>query len=463
MIGLFFKTLLAAALFGLTGAVAIATTFQDFTAGYGTTTTIAGVRQSETKDGSGNAINFWVPAFEGALASSVTLSNPHIAAADAFGNIYIADKASHSVLKVTTDGRIHTFAGTHMEGNNGDGPALATTLHLDGPNGLYVLPNGVVYILDPGNHRIRRVDTSGIMTTVVNDRDPNWHSSGRALWVSNDEQLIYYTHEYIFAPSTTTDGATVKKWTPFGGIEIVCSRAVGFSNPGNIAVNPIDGKLYVTDRAEDDSANKLKTGLWRIDGPEQRTRMTGNISQFPAADGRLAIASFIDGVRGVAFLADGSYFLCAHTEGSIWYVDTAGVLHKYLQGKGTKDTYSLPNGQHPPLVGNDYFSQPRAVTIAPNGTLIGVSNDSGFVFAVNNILPKTLPTNLTAARRDANGLKLNWSAGLTQSYLVERSLQLQAPQWEIIGAVGGAGALTEFTDADAITFPRAYYRLSPPR
>ncbi|MES2571782.1 MAG: hypothetical protein V4710_17230, partial [Verrucomicrobiota bacterium] len=342
------------------------------------------------------------------------------------------------------------------------GPAPATTLRLDGPNGLYVLPNGIVYVLDPGNRRIRRVDANGIMATVINDRDPTWLSSGRALWVSNDEQLIYYTHEYLPSPGSASDGAVVKKWTPSAGIEIVCSKNVGFSSPGNIAVNPVDGKLYVTDRGSG-SDSQLKTGVWRIDGPEQRTRMTGNSTQMLPATGQFAINSFIDGVRGIAFLPDGSYFLCAHENGSIWYVDTAGVLHQYIRGRGGRDVYALVDNQHPPLLGTNYFSQPRGITIAPTGDLIAVTNDSGFVFVVKSVVPQLLPLDLKPARRDASGLKLNWNGRFNQAYVVERSLQLQPTQWEIIGAAAGTGGLTEFIDADAGLFPRAYYRLSPPR
>ena len=169
--------------------------FHDLSAAFGSTLTLAGVHHATTSNPDGSSINFWTPASEGKLATSTSLSNPHMAAADAAGNIYIADKASHAVLIVATNGTIRTFAGTHVGGFNGDGPALATTLQIFSVNGLYALPNGTVYLLDPGNHRIRRVDTNGMMTTIVNDPDPKWASSGRALWVSRDETLIYYTHE----------------------------------------------------------------------------------------------------------------------------------------------------------------------------------------------------------------------------------------------------------------------------
>jgi len=115
----------------------------------------------------------------------------HFAIADANGNVYIADKDSHSILKVSPDGRIHTFAGTDIAGFNGDGPAPATTLQLDSPNGEWVRPDGTVYILDTGNNKIRRVSPDGTMTTLFSVK--SGIVTGRGLWVRDDETLSYYS------------------------------------------------------------------------------------------------------------------------------------------------------------------------------------------------------------------------------------------------------------------------------
>ncbi|MBI3414634.1 MAG: hypothetical protein HY043_04825 [Verrucomicrobia bacterium] len=430
---------------------------------FGTTRILAGVHQATTSNPDGTAINFWDAAAEGAEATTVALSNPHMAAADAYGNVYIADKASHAVLKITTDGVIHTFAGTHTPGFNGDGPAQATTLQIENPNGLFVLPDGTVYLLDPDNRRIRRVGTNNVMTTVVIDLAPDWLPSGRALWVSPDEKLIYYTHELPGpAPDFLSSGAVVKKWTPTGGIQIVCDASVGFRNPGNIAVNPVDGKLYVTDRAEDDTT-KLAPGLFRIDGPNQRTRMTGDGTQPNPANGQLALASFIDEPRGLAFRPDGSYFLCGHKDGSVWFVDTAGMLHQYLEGAGSKDKFVLTDGLHPPLTDKNYFAQPRSVTLAPNGNLTVVCNDSGFVFSVDSVSPPDVPADLRLAVPGTNGVRLSWTGVFGRGYRVERSLDLVPARWQPIGAVGGnaGGGFIEFVDALAAKSARGFYRILP--
>jgi len=435
-------------------------------AGFGTTLTLAGLHQATTSNPDGTAIDFWTPESEGAVASTVSLSNPHMAGADAYGNVYIADKASHSILKITTNGLVHTFAGTHVAGFNGDGPDLATNLQIFFPNGLFVFPNGTVYLLDPGNQRIRRVGTNGMMTTIVNDPEPDWYPSGRALWVSPDEQLIYYTHEFkpLVIDGITNllaDGAVVKKWTATNGIETVCSKDVGFRNPGNIAVNPVDGKLYVCDRAEDD-ASKMATGLFRIDGPEERTRMTGNITQSLAADGQLAVNSYIDGPRGIAFRADGSYFLCGHKDGSVWFVDTAGVMHQYLRGSGRRDNYALPDGEHPPLTSQDYFAQPRAVTLAPNGNLLVVCNDSGFVFRVDNVTAPEPLADLRLSLPGTNGVHLQWTGVFGRGYRVERSFDLNSESWQPLGAVGGSAASPiKFLDPEPATQPQGFYRILP--
>ncbi|MBI1840751.1 MAG: hypothetical protein HYR88_07870, partial [Verrucomicrobia bacterium] len=446
----------------VSGLTALSDEFGELSDSFGGVVTLVGLRHGNTTNPDGTGINFWTPDYEGADATSASLSNPHMSAADAYGNVYIADKASNAILKIAPDGSIHTFAGTHEAGFNGDGPGLATELQIASPNGLFVLPDGTVYLLDPGNHRIRRVGVDGVMATIVNDPDSGWAPSGRALWVSPDETLIYYTHEYPAAPpSVIAAGATVKMWTPAGGIETVCSKAVGFRNPGNIAVNPVDGKLYVTDRAEEDSA-KLATGLFRIDGPDQRTRVTGNVTQPKAAPGQLAINSFIEGVRGIAFLPNGSYFLCAHKGGDVWFVDTDGVLHRYIQGSGKGDAYLISTGQHPPLVGKSYVSQPRAVSLAPNGDLLVTCNDSGYVLRVQNTAPPSIAEGLRL-RYEAGAVHVEWTGVFGRGYRLERCVDLRTGLWTPIGAMGGQGpaSVVGILDKPALYPHHAYYRVLP--
>jgi hypothetical protein len=64
------------------------------------------------------------------------------------------------------------------------------------------------------------------------------------------------------------------------------------------------------------------------------------------------------------------------------------------------------------------------VTIAPNGDLLVVCNDSGFVFKVNSVAPPHLPADLHPTQRAADGLHLGWTGLLGHAYVVERTADL---------------------------------------
>ncbi len=87
-------------------------------------------------------------------------------AADAAGNIYLADQNNNRVRKVDTNGVITTFAGTGVAGFTGDGGPAAQA-QLNGPLGVCVAPSGAIYVNDEGNFRVREISPSGTITTVA--------------------------------------------------------------------------------------------------------------------------------------------------------------------------------------------------------------------------------------------------------------------------------------------------------
>jgi len=108
---------------------------------------------------------------DGGPAVSASLSEPRGLAIDSAGNLFIADSASSVIRKVTPDGVITTIAGTGKPGYSGDG-APAPSAQLNGPEGLALDSAGNVYNADAGNHRIRKIATDGIITTVAGDGRP---------------------------------------------------------------------------------------------------------------------------------------------------------------------------------------------------------------------------------------------------------------------------------------------------
>jgi hypothetical protein len=114
----------------------------------------------------GNGGSILSPVGDGGPATNAALVSPYSVAVDSKGNVYIADFEAHRIRKVTPDLIITTFAGTGRDGFSGDGgPATQATLSY--PSGVAVDVEGVVYIADRGNNRIRRVDKGGIITTFV--------------------------------------------------------------------------------------------------------------------------------------------------------------------------------------------------------------------------------------------------------------------------------------------------------
>jgi uncharacterized protein (TIGR03437 family) len=87
-------------------------------------------------------------------------------AADAGGNVYVADAADQRVRRIGVDGTIETIAGTGIAGFSGDGgPAAAA--QLNSPYGLAFDASGNLYIADLGNARVRRVAPDGTIDTVA--------------------------------------------------------------------------------------------------------------------------------------------------------------------------------------------------------------------------------------------------------------------------------------------------------
>src|SRR6185295_5839216 len=202
--------------------------FSNLVNSYGLLSTVAGLGQFGA-----DVNNYWESRFEGGPATEANLSRPHFAMADDAGNIYIADKDSHSILKVTLDGTIHTVAGTHEGGSNGDGPTNGTSLQLNFPNGLWVRGDGTVYILDTDNGKVRRLATNGIITTMFTVS--GGIDGGRGLWVRNDESLVYF--------ASLQD---LRKWTPGGGVSTLNGS---FNELGNIVVDR-NGNVIATDRGD---------------------------------------------------------------------------------------------------------------------------------------------------------------------------------------------------------------------
>lgn len=321
--------------------------FSNLVQSYGLLSTVAG---------SGNidcaTCNNWWSGYEGGLATKAVLSSPHIAMADRVGNLYIADKRAHAIRKVSPDGSIHTVAGTSVAGAGGTNAAPATSVGLNNPNGLYVFGNGMFYILDRDNGLIRKVDTNGIATVVVNHGTPI--TGGRGLWVSADESLLFYSA-----------GSILMRWNSTNGL---AAFITGFTDLGNIAMDP-KGRIVVTDAG--------RSLVWRIEPDGSKTVIAGNGTSSGGGDGALATDTGLYQVRGICFLPNGGYFLATDAACQVWYVDPAGVIHLTLSGASGAhagdDSWFYANPTTPKM------SNGKQVTLDYEGNLILTESEYGYV------------------------------------------------------------------------------------
>jgi hypothetical protein len=320
--------------------------FTNLTQSYGLLHTIAGSGADAGEDD----VNYWQPGFEGGYATNAALSRPHFAMEDNAGNVFIVDKDSDSVLKVTTDGRIHTVAGTHASGNGPDSTTIATNVAMNMPNGLWMGVDGAVYVLDTGNSKVRRLDTNGTMTTMFTDN--SGISIGRGLWVKNDESLVYYS-----------SGTKLREWTPSGGASSLNKQ---FNELGNIIISGIN--IVATDRGDNT--------VWLVStNSGTRTLLFGNGGTALVVDDTLAATNSLYGVRGVWQPPIGGYFLATDEGAQFLYVDIIGVIHILVNGYD--DTHA-GDGQWFYTPGYK-FGQLRSVSMDNQGNLLIVENDLGYV------------------------------------------------------------------------------------
>jgi hypothetical protein len=129
----------------------------------GTITTIAGT----------SAVGYYG---NGVAATSAALSGPCGIVVDSFGNIFFSDQNNGLIRKINTSGIISNYAGIPgAVGFTGDG-GQATSAKIHTPGGLAVDNNGNVYFADESNGRIRRVTSSGVISTIAGSG--SWSYSG---------------------------------------------------------------------------------------------------------------------------------------------------------------------------------------------------------------------------------------------------------------------------------------------
>ena len=175
--------------------------------------------------------------------------------------VLLADKLSNRVRKIDRHGMITTIAGNGERGFNGDG-GLATKASLYYPTGVFQYKQEI-YIADCDNGRIRKIDRSGIISTITN----RYHLP-HSLFVHND--VVYFStclHQLF-------------KILPNGTIKTIAGleKKSGFNGDDKLAIkcifNSISG-IFVDDESQIYIADSFNHCIRRIDRNKMMRRVIG--------------------------------------------------------------------------------------------------------------------------------------------------------------------------------------------
>ncbi len=238
-----------------------------------------------------------------------SFNGPVGVAADGFGNVYVADTYNNLIRKISSSGSVSTFAGS---GSVGSDNGIGTQASFNQPIGVVVDSNGNLYIGDYGNNLIRKITSTGVVSTFAG-------SGNRG----------------------STDGT--------GG-------AASFSSPEGVALDSY-GNLYVADYGNN-SVRKINTA--------------GIVSTF---------ASGISLPSGVAVDATGNVFVAAYQDNLILKITPVGIVRTFA-GSGVAGS---SNGAGSVAE----FNHPAGVAIDGDGNVLVA--DKG-----NNLIRKITPTGIVS-------------------------------------------------------------------
>jgi DNA-binding beta-propeller fold protein YncE len=197
---------------------------------------------------------------DGGPAAQALLNNPFDLAFDVTGNLFFADTYNHCIRRVDArTGTITTIAGTGERGFSGDG-GPATHALLNQPYGVVMDRGGKIYFADRLNGRVRRVDASGIVSTLAGDGCGKFSGDGGP------------------------------------------AAEAGLAEPNGLALDAAEKKLFITDVADHRvRVVDLATGLISTFAGTGEGRHDG--------DGGPATRAGVFGARAVALAPDGALYI----------------------------------------------------------------------------------------------------------------------------------------------------------
>jgi hypothetical protein len=217
-------------------------------------------------------------------ATSAQLNIPDGICFDTYGNLFVADGENNRVRKIDTSGIITTVAGTGIYGYNGDNQ-LATSAKLFLPTDVTFDSGGNMYIADGTNRRVREVNTSGIITTFAGNGNATYSGDGmsaiNAQLTAGFIKFDHWGNLYISDPYNyrvyRIDNAGIFHWVAGSGLAINSGDggpaiAAGIYYPTGLAFDTCDN-LYIGNVAASGDSDRIRKVLfnpacWPLEVPK---------------------------------------------------------------------------------------------------------------------------------------------------------------------------------------------------
>ncbi len=243
------------------------------------------------------------------------------------GSIYFAEDARHRIRKIDPEGSISVVAGTGSYGLSGDG-GPAKLAQLNAPGDIALAPDGSIYIADANNHRIRRIDPNGIITTIA-------------------------------GTGTGSDGGG------FAGDGGPASLA-RLKYPNGIAIGS-DGVIYIAD-----SGNNCVRRI-EINGVITTVAGNGNSLGGFSGDGGPAVKADLNSPQTIMVTSDGTIFITDYRNHRIRKVTSDGII-RTVAGTETPDKNGDGSSDGGYDGDGDFASEaqlcyPSGIALSPDGSL----------------------------------------------------------------------------------------------
>jgi hypothetical protein len=176
--------------------------------------------------------------FLNGTGTAAQFNQPYSITIDAAGNLYVGDRMNHAIRKITPAGVVTTLAGNGSPGAvNGTGAAAS----FNEPLGVAADASGNIFVADYINGLIRKVTAAGVVTTFQNPG----HVFGLVVDAAGTVYFTEYNH-YQVSKYTAAGVYSVIAGTPVPGNADGTGSAAGFNFPSGITIDG-SGNLYVTD------------------------------------------------------------------------------------------------------------------------------------------------------------------------------------------------------------------------